>query len=137
MKKYRLERIEKEISRVIGKLMYGEIKNPKIAGMISVTRVKLAPDLRNATVFVSVLGIQNENSARVVEGLNEVRGFVRKRVSEEVDIRYLPEIKFKLDDSIEHGIRISKLIDTVVAEKEAENPEEQDENSEEDKEEKE
>lgn len=127
MKKYRLERIEKEISRVIGKLMYGDIKNPKISGIISVTRVKLAPDLRNATVFVSVLRPNHEKNDIVVEGLNEVRGYVRKRVSEEVDIRYLPEIKFKLDDSIEHGIKISKIIDEISTG----NKEEADDNSEE------
>jgi ribosome-binding factor A len=115
MNKKRIAGIEKEFSRIISKTLYEEIKNPKIQGLISVTKVRITPDLKYADVYFSILPI-GENPLdvpKVLEGLTEIRGYLRKVVSENIEIRYIPEIRVHLDDSIEHAIKISKLLKDI------------------------
>lgn len=115
MNRQRLAGIEKEISRIISKLLFEEVKNKKIKGMVSVTKVRVTEDLRFADVFFSILPYsgQTVNTEAVLEGLNEVRGFLRKRVSEEINLRYTPEIRIKMDETIEHAIKISALLNEI------------------------
>ena len=113
MKRQRLAGIEKEMARVISQVLMEEVKNPKIKGLVSVTKVNVTEDLKFADVYFSVMGQENSNTAEVTEGLNQIKGFLRKRVAEEIEIRYIPEIRVKLDDSIEHAIKISKLLNDL------------------------
>ncbi len=115
MRKQRLGAIEKEISKVISQVLFEEIKNKKIKGLLSVTRVRVTPDSKFADVSFSALANPGKevNQEMILEGLNEVRGYFRKRVSEELGLRYTPEIRVKLDDSIEHAVNISKILDEV------------------------
>lgn len=121
MKKYRLERIEKEVCRVVGKMLYENLKNPKITGLISVTRARVTPDLKYADIFVSIMNSKNE--METLEGLDEIRGLIRKRIAGELQLRYTPEVRVKIDDSIEYGIRMSKIIDGLNLEQPEENNE--------------
>lgn len=113
MKRQRLAGIEKEMARVISKVLMEEIKNPKIKGLVSVTNVNVTEDLKFADVYFSIMGQENMNTDDVVEGLNQIKGFLRKRVADEIEIRYIPEIRVKLDTSIEHAIKISKLLNDL------------------------
>lgn len=113
MKRQRLAGIEKEMARVISQVLMEEVKNPKIKGLVSVTKVNVTEDLKFADVYFSVMGQENSNTTEVTEGLNQIKGFLRKRVAEEIEIRYIPEIRVKLDDSIEHAIKISKLLNDL------------------------
>ncbi len=113
MKKQRLAGIEKEMARVISQALLEDVKNPKIKGIVSVTSVHITEDLKFADVFFSVMGEENLNSVEILEGLNQIKGFLRKRVAEEIEIRYIPEIRVKMDDSIEHAIKISKLLNDL------------------------
>ncbi len=120
MKRQRLAGIEKEILRVISKVMLEEVKNPKISGMVSVTKVSVTEDLKFADTYFSILPPINEsekavNQEEILENLNQIKGFLRKRVAEEVDIRYIPEIRVKIDNSIENAIRITKLLNDLKA----------------------
>lgn len=108
MKKYRLERIEKEVCRVIGKMLYEDLKNPKITGLISVTRARVTPDLKYADIYVSIMN--SKNPAQTLEGLVEIQNLMRKRIAGELQLRYTPQVRVKEDDSIEYGIRLSKII---------------------------
>ena len=112
MKRQRLAGIEKEMSRVISQVLFQEVKNPKIKGLVSVTNIKVTEDLKFADP-----GQINEEKAvdkkEILEGLNQIKGYLRKRVAEEIEIRYIPEIRVKLDDSIEHAIKISKLLNDL------------------------
>ena len=90
-----------------------EVKNPKIKGIVSVTSVHVTEDLKFADVFFSIMGQENINTDEVLEGLNQIKGFLRKRVAEEIEIRYIPEIRVKIDDSIEHAVKISKLLNDL------------------------
>ena len=94
MKKQRLEGIGKEIMRVISKVLLEEVKNPKIKGLVSVTEVDVTEDLKFADTYFSILPPLNSDEKQydneeILEALNEIKGFLRKRVAEEVDIRYL------------------------------------------------
>lgn len=113
MKRQRLAGIEKEMARVISQVLMEEVKNPKIKGLVSVTKVNVTEDLKFADVYFSIMGQESKDSAEVTEGLNQIKGFLRKRVAEEIEIRYIPEIRVKLDDSIEHAIKISKLLNDL------------------------
>jgi len=111
MNKQRIAGVEKEISRVLSRLFFEEIKNPKINGMVSVTKLRVAPDLKTAKVYLSVLDLRpGDNRAEIEQGFKEIRGFLRKRVSEEMSLRYIPEFTLILDDSIEYGVKINKMI---------------------------
>lgn len=113
MKRQRLAGIEKEMARVISKVLMEEVKNPKVKGLVSVTNINVTEDLKFADVYFSIMGQENINTDEVVEGLNQIKGFLRKRVAEEIEIRYIPEIRVKLDTSIEHAIKISKLLNDL------------------------
>ena len=113
MKRQRLAGIEKEMARVISKVLMEEVKNPTVKGLVSVTNINVTEDLKFADVYFSIMGQENVNTDEVVEGLNQIKGFLRKRVAEEIEIRYIPEIRVKLDTSIEHAIKISKLLNDL------------------------
>ncbi|CAN2326296.1 30S ribosome-binding factor RbfA [Fusobacterium sp. oral taxon C10] len=118
MKKQRLEGIGKEIMRVISKVLLEEVKNPKIKGLVSVTEVDVTEDLKFADVYFSILPPLNSDEKQydneeILEALNEIKGFLRKRVAEEIDIRYTPEIRVKLDNSMENAIKITKLLNDL------------------------
>lgn len=118
MKKQRLEGIGKEIMRVISKVILEEVKNPKIKGLVSVTEVDVTEDLKFADIYFSILPPLNSDekqydSEEILEALNEIKGFLRKRVAEEVDIRYTPEIRVKLDNSMENAMKITKLLNDL------------------------
>ena len=120
MKKQRLEGIGKEMMRVISKVLLEEEKNPKIKGLVSVTEVNVTEDLKFADTYFSILPpLNNEekqyDNEEILEALNEIKGFLRKRVAEEVDIRFTPEIRVKLDNSMENAMKITKLLNDLKA----------------------
>jgi len=115
MKRQRLAGIEKEMSRVISRLLYEEVKNPKIKGLVSISHLRVTEDLKFADVAFSVIPLSGEkiNEAKVLEGLQSIKGFLRKRLGQEIKLRYIPELRITLDDTISHAVKISKLIDEV------------------------
>lgn len=116
MKRQRLAGIEKEVLRVISKVLFEEVKNPKILGKVSVTKVTVTEDLKFADTYFSILPtLDNKevNEEEIIEALNQIKGFLRKKVAEEVSLRYTPEIRVKLDKSIEHAIKITKLLNDL------------------------
>jgi len=120
LKKQRLEGIGKEIMRVISKVLLEEVKNPKIKGLVSVTEVNVTEDLKFADTYFSILPPLNDEEKQydheeILEALNEIKGFLRKRVAEEVDIRFTPEIRVKLDNSMENAMKITKLLNDLKA----------------------
>lgn len=116
MNKKRMAVIEKEISKVVSKAILEEIKNPKLKKVIlSITNTKVTEDLKFVDISFSIMPIAGETYKKeeVLSGLNETKGFLRKRLSEELSLRYTPEVRVKLDDSIEHAIKITKLLDSL------------------------
>lgn len=111
MVKQRSQRLGELIKKEISDILLKEVKDPRI-GFVSVTDVEVSGDLRHAKVFVSVYGDENERQA-TMEGLEKATGFIRKLIGERIKIHHTPEIMFRYDNSIEHGVHISKLIDEI------------------------
>ncbi|HHY77285.1 MAG TPA: 30S ribosome-binding factor RbfA [Clostridiales bacterium] len=116
----RLNRISEEIKREISKIIMNELKDPRISAMCSIVSVETTPDIKYAKVYVSIYG-NKEEKERTFEGLKNASGFIRKRLGEEIKIRYLPEIQFVLDESIEHGVRISEILNRIKKQEEGKN----------------
>lgn len=108
-------RINGEVQRELSNIIRAEIKDPRINPMTSVVMVEVAPDLKICKAFISVLG-DEESQKNTIEGLRSAEGFIRRQLAKTLNLRNTPEIKFILDQSIEYGVNMSKLIDDVVAE---------------------
>ena len=100
--------VQKELSRIISR----EIKDPRISPMTSVVSVEVAPDLKSCKVYISVLG-DEEAQKNTQEGLNSALGYIRRELARTINLRNTPEITFIMDQSIEYGVNMSKLIDDV------------------------
>jgi len=109
----RTARISEEMKREISAIIQNELKDPRLSSLISVTNVNVTKDLRYAKVYVSVMGNEEEKK-NSLEGLKSAAGFIRREVGHRIQLRYTPEVQFELDNSIEHGAYISKLINDTV-----------------------
>lgn len=108
----RSDRIAEEIKRVTSEIIANDLKDPRIKGLISVTDVDVTKDLRNAKIYVSIYGDESVKQESF-EGLKSAEQFVRWEIGQKVVMKYLPEITFVLDESIEKGFRIFKLLEEV------------------------
>ena len=108
----RISRINDEILRELSQIIRTEVKDPRIGTMTSIIRVETTQDLKYCKVFVSVLGNDEEKDS-VMKGLKNAGGFIRHLLAERLNLRYTPELTFKLDDSVEYAVRMSKLIDEL------------------------
>ena len=106
-------RINTEVQKVLAEVIRGEIKDPRIHPMTSVTSVEVAPDLKTCKAYISVLGDEDAQK-NTLAGLKSAEGYIRRELARTVNLRNTPEIRFVLDQSIAYGISMSKLIDDVV-----------------------
>ena len=104
-------RINGEVQRELSNIIR-ELKDPRVGIMTSVTAVEVTPDLKYCKAYISVLG-DDETKAETLAGLKSAAGFIRRELARTVKLRNTPEIKFIMDESIEYGMRMSKLIDDV------------------------
>ena len=106
-------RINGEVQKELSKIIQNGIKDPRIAPLTSVVSVEVAPDLKTCKAYISVLGSEKA-AADTLAGLKSAEGFIRRQLAHTVNLRNTPEIRFILDQSIEYGVHMSKLIDDVV-----------------------
>ena len=109
----KMTRINEEVLRELSNILRGEIKDPRISPMCSVVAVEVAPDLKSAKAYISVLGDEAAQKS-TMEGLKSSAGFIRGKLAENVNLRNTPEMTFILDQSIEYGVRMSRMIDEVA-----------------------
>lgn len=107
----RLGRINEELMKEISHIITYELKNPDATGMISVTRVKITPDLKYAKVYVSLLN--SKSNEKTMQALKDSAGFIRSQVARTVNLRITPELIFEYDDSIEHGEKINNILKEI------------------------
>ena len=105
-------RINGEVRRVLSSIIQNEIKDPRIHPMTSVVEVEVAPDLKSAKAYISVLG-DEQAQQDTLAGLRSAEGYIRRALARTVNLRNTPEIRFIMDQSIEYGVHMSKLIDDV------------------------
>jgi ribosome-binding factor A len=107
----RAKRLGEQIQRELGDLLRRDVKDERI-GNVTITAVSVTGDLRTARVYYLVFGKDGPDS-KVQRGLESAAGFLRNALSRSLMIRYTPTLSFELDTSIEHGVRLSQLIDSV------------------------
>ena len=100
----------KELSNIIS----FKLKNPNATGMISVTKVKTAPDLRTARVYISLLNCKSKKNT--LEGIKKASGYIRSEIAKRVNLRYTPELIFEVDESMEYGSRIENILKEIMPE---------------------
>ena len=106
-------RVNGEVLRVLAEVIRSEIKDPRINPMTSVVAVEVAPDLKTCKAWISVLG--NEESQKdTLAGLKSAEGYIRNQLAKKINLRNTPEIRFIIDQSIEYGVNMSRLIDEVT-----------------------
>ena len=106
--KLRIEKLQELIKQETGKMLLNDIKDPRI-GFVTVTDVEMTGDLREAKIFVSVMG-GTEQVKNSLEGLNSALGFIRREIGKRIRLRFTPEISFALDTSLDYGDHIQKLL---------------------------
>jgi ribosome-binding factor A len=104
----RTDRVAEALQELIAELLLREIKDPRI-GLVTITGVKITPDLRHARVYFSSLGDETQR-AQSLKGLNSAAGFVRSQVARRLNLRVAPQIACEFDDSFEQADRLSRLL---------------------------
>ena len=107
----RLSRIEEELKREISNIINYELNNSNITGMVSVTKVKVSPDLSRARVFVTMI---NSNKKNTLAALKKSSGYIRREIAHRVNLRTTPELIFEFDESIEYGARIDNILKDII-----------------------
>ena len=106
-----MRRVNESVRQVLAEAI-PDLKDPRI-GLVTVTGVDTAPDLRHATVFVSVLGSARKRKAGL-QGLEAAHGLLQGRLARELRLKRTPQLTFEYDPSVERGVRMSRLIDELV-----------------------
>ncbi len=106
-------RINGEVQRELSQLINREIKDPRIHPMTTVVAVDVAPDLKHARVYISVLGNEEEQKSTLA-GLRSAAPYMRGQLAKTVNLRNTPELTFVIDQSIEYGVNMSHLINEVT-----------------------
>lgn len=110
-------RINGEVLKELSNIIRGEIKDPRINPMTSIVSVEVAPDLKTCKAYISVLG-DEDSQKDTIAGLKSAEGYIRRTLAKNLNLRNTPQIQFILDQSIEYGVNMSKLIDEVNKETE-------------------
>ena len=109
--------LEKEISRIIGMTLLTEVKNDKIKNLVSIHKVELTKDGRYLDLTFSILDLKdNINKEKIAEDLNKLKGFFRKKIGSQLSIRFVPEVRIHLDDSVEYGVKIASILNEIKKE---------------------
>ena len=106
----RIGRINEEIQRELASLLR-TVKDPRVHGLVTITRVETTPDLRFSKIYVSVL--DKSDVKEVVKGLKSAGGYLRRELCRALSLRYTPELVFQADDSIDRGTHILKLLNDI------------------------
>jgi len=120
---HRIDRVAKELQRILGEILLHEISDPRL-GFVTITKVVPAPDLMTAKVYISVIG--NDAQKKIsLDVLTKAHGYIQCLIGEKLKLRNTPRIFFRYDNSLEGQIEISKLIDDAVKEDKKLEPEDE------------
>lgn len=112
MRYSRSNRISEEIKKIVSSIIRNELKDPRISKLLSITHVETTRDLRYTNIYVSTFDNQDDN-VETIEALNKAKGFIRKELGKQLNLRYTPEPIFKPDNSIKQGMYMNDLIEKV------------------------
>lgn len=112
----RLEKVSKIIRSTISDVIQNDLSDPRVRGMVSVTRVELAADLRSGRVYLSILGLDETGSQLCFKGIEHAKGYIQSRLASNLTMKSCPVLSFYLDDSLKKGFKMLQLLDEVAAE---------------------
>ncbi len=107
----RVERVAQSLQEGLGKILVEGLRDPRV-GFVTVTEVRCSKDLRSALVFVSVYG-SNEARSETLEGLTAAAGFLKRELSHQLNLRFVPNLKFVLDTTLDKAVRIETLMQAI------------------------
>jgi ribosome-binding factor A len=107
----RANRVAEQMKKELGHIILQKVKDPRI-GFVTVTDVEVTGDLQQATIYISVLGSEDEKDA-TLKGLEKAKGFIRTEIGQRIKLRKTPEIEFAFDESVAYGSRIDTLLRQV------------------------
>ncbi len=116
----RTQRVAEAIKRLISEIVHDELRDPRTKGFITITKTEVTPDLRLAKIYYSVLG-DDKTKKSVANGLKSAKKFIRKRIADELKMRYVPEVVIKVDQSAEHRAQIDRILTKIRREEKDEN----------------
>ena len=105
-------RLEQDVKVALSDIILYNVKNPSVTGLISVTDVKITPDQKYAKIYISIFGKQNKQ--KVIDALKKSHGFIRSELARRVKMRNIPELTFEIDDSLEYGSHMDRVIKEVL-----------------------
>ena len=108
----RQERLEQDVKVALSHIINYDVKEPDVSGLISVTEVKITPDQKYAKVYISIFGKQNKE--KVINALKKASGYIKSELAKKVRMRNIPELVFELDNSMEYGSHMEKVINEVI-----------------------
>ena len=108
----RVDRVNELLRLEISQLLARQVKDPRLSGVITITEVRAAPDLRTALVLVSVMG-DNETKKTALAGIQSAAKFMRRELRDRVSLRYVPFLSFTLDDSLESSDRLMGMLNQI------------------------
>lgn len=111
MARIRVSRVGEQIKKELSQIIQREIKDPRI-GFVTVTGVEMSGDLQIAKVFVSIFGEEDEKK-ETLAALDKAKGYMRSEIGKRIRLRYIPELTFAIDESLEHSEHINKLLNDV------------------------
>ena len=112
----RIDRVSALIQKELSFIIHRSLKDPRVK-FCTITQVEVSLDLKYADVKVSVIG-ENQQKQGAMAGLKSAAGYLRREVGRRIDLRYVPELRFKLDQSIDHLMKLDRLLKQVRAEEE-------------------
>ena len=123
-KGYRAGRLAEEIRKITGNMILFELKDPRLKGkMVSVSGVDVSDDGSYATIYLSVLGksisedAEDKEKDDIIKAMKSASGVIRREIVKNVKLRHVPELSFKIDNSIEYGRHMSEIIDSLGIDK--------------------
>ncbi|HSX38606.1 MAG TPA: 30S ribosome-binding factor RbfA [Chlamydiales bacterium] len=116
MNKNRLNRVNSLLRQVIFEVIQKEVRNPHVTTFVSVTRVDTSSDLHHAKVYISLIG-DNVEKTKVLSALQSAAGFIAVQAASQVNLRYFPNLIFKMDHSAEEHAKMQKLLDDIEKER--------------------
>lgn len=115
MSSQRPERVQEALRQEVSRIVQGGLRDPRI-GFITITRVDLTRDLRYARIYFSVLG-ESRDKQKALKGLNNARGYIKSLISDRIKLRFMPDIEFKIDESMDHAKHIYDILENLKKEK--------------------
>ncbi|PKK39130.1 Ribosome-binding factor A [Clostridiaceae bacterium JG1575] len=114
MATHRMDRINEEMKKELAVIVRDEIKDPRLTALVSVTEAKVTKDLKYAKVYLSIYAKTPEEKKASFEALQKAKGFMRKRLSQTLNLRNTPELTLLLDTSIDYGMHMDELLRSVA-----------------------